>query len=410
MAYLNGRLPPATSQFPSGTVGGPRDDDVATAIDSVPCEAILQRLQQYRWTGRKGHNLSALWRAYLASFLLNFGSTNDLIRQLEKQPELARTCGFTGQLPSRWTFNRFIRRLSDHSDLVERALTDLTAKLADSLPGFGEAVAVDSTYVRVHSNGNRTPWSDPEARWGYKNSAQVHGGKKILRFGYRLHAIADAKWGIPITGLVTSANIVDMTELPSVLAKAKDQYPWFRPRYVIGDRGYDSKKNFDTVVSYGAAPVILMRRNALGGPKTTMFSPKGAPKCMGGLAMVHVKSDATLGHLYRCPEGGCHLKTRRGVRYCYDDVWIPVSGDPRFSGRIGKDSPEWNALYNLRQSIERLFKSLKESRRLERHCVRGRAQIVLHIMMAVLAYQATALVHVQAGRLGEMRWMVKKVA
>lgn len=112
-----------------------------------------------------------------------------------------------------------------------------------------------------------------------------------------------------------------------------------------------------------------------------------------------------------------------GVRYCYDEVWISahpnnfgaplgvnivVFGPP--SGRIGKDSPEWNALYDLRQSIERMFKGMRESRRLERHCVRGKRQVTLHIVMSVVAFQATALTHVRAGRLTEMRWMVKKVA
>ena len=46
--------------------------------------------------------------------------------------------------------------------------------------------------------------------------------------------------------------------------------------------------------------------------------------------------------------------------------------------------------------IERGFKG-KESRRLERHCVRGLRQISLHATMTVLAFQAAALIHVQSG-------------
>ena len=75
-----------------------------------------------------------------------------------------------------------------------------------------------------------------------------------------------------------------------------------------------------------------------------------------------------------------------------------------------RDGPEWKALYAKRQAIERVFKSMKESRRLERHCVRGLRQITLHSLMSALAFQATALVHLWAGQQDLMGWMVRKVA
>ena len=40
---------------------------------------------------------------------------------------------------------------------------------------------------------------------------------------------------------------------------------------------------------------------------------------------------------------------------------------------------------------------MKESRRLERHCVRGLRQITLHAVMSALAFQATVLVRLWAG-------------
>ena len=75
-----------------------------------------------------------------------------------------------------------------------------------------------------------------------------------------------------------------------------------------------------------------------------------------------------------------------------------------------RDGPEWKSLYAKRQAIERVFKSMKEFRRLERHCVRGLRQVALHAMMSSLAFQATALVHLRAGEPEWMRWMVKQVS
>lgn len=67
-------------------------------------------------------------------------------------------------------------------------------------------------------------------------------------------------------------------------------------------------------------------------------------------------------------------------------------------------------MYGKRWKIEQTFKSLKESRRLESHCLRGLKPIILHALMSTLSYQATALVKAQAGQLADMRWMVRKVA
>ena len=44
--------------------------------EAIPSEPILARLRQYRWTGRPGHGLVALWHAYIASYYLNLPHTN----------------------------------------------------------------------------------------------------------------------------------------------------------------------------------------------------------------------------------------------------------------------------------------------------------------------------------------------
>ena len=57
-----------------------------------------------------------------------------------------------------------------------------------------------------------------------------------------------------------------------------------------------------------------------------------------------------------------------------------------------------------------MFKSMKESRRLESHCVRGLRKVSLHAAMSALAFQATALAHLHSGDIDSLRWMVRKVA
>ena len=75
-----------------------------------------------------------------------------------------------------------------------------------------------------------------------------------------------------------------------------------------------------------------------------------------------------------------------------------------------RQSQEWKTLYGKRWTIEQLFKTQKQSRRLERHYIRGMDKIKLHAMMSILSLQATALLKVQSGSLEMMRWGVRKVA
>ena len=126
--------------------------------------------------------------------------------------------------------------------------------------------------------------------------------------------------------------------------------------------------------------------------------------------MEYVRTDPEKGHLYRCRADGCHLRDRKGVAYCQDELWEDRTDNPPLVGPVRRGSPEWKDLYGKRQAVERLFKSLKESRRLEAHHVRGLRRISLHATMAVLTYQATALVHIRAGEAAQACWQVRKVA
>ena len=129
--------------------------------------------------------------------------------------------------------------------------------------------------------------------------------------------------------------------------------------------------------------------------------------------MEFVGQDGQGQYVYRCQSGGCHLKEglHAGILHC-DTVFAedPAAHLRVLGGRTRRGSDEWNALYSKRWSIERIFKSMKESRRLEEHCVRGLKHITLHALMSTLTYQASALVKARAGDLNGMRWMVRRVA
>ena len=401
-----------SSKSRTKTQASPGLTEVREIIDAIDAAPILERLAEYRRTGRRGYPLRSLWRAYVVSFALNMATTNDLIRRLQDHIELRVLCGFS-TLPSRRTFNRFILRLSDHSNLVESALSGITDKLATLLPGFGEYVAIDGTTIKGYSNGNRKVISDPDASWGVKNSVASKSGKQSV-FGFSYQLVADVVYDLPISGMVTTGAASEMPMLPPVLDRAQEVHPWLNPQYVVADRGYDSLSNAEDVLNRNSSPIIHIRDflKSKKDPRKRLYDGiytyNGVPTCRGLEPMEYVRSDTERGHLYRCVNGGCRID------YLPEDdcqpIWVNRLDDSRRFPPVRRDSQRWKDLYARRQGIERVFKSLKEFRRLESHKVRGIGRIALHVAMSVLIFQATVLVRLQAGEPELMRWQVRKIA
>ena len=131
-----------------------------------------------------------------------------------------------------------------------------------------------------------------------------------------------------------------------------------------------------------------------------IYSEEGSPTCVGQEEMEYVRTDSGSGqHLFRCPSRGCHLKPRSngGYRYCDSEVWEDPAEQPRIVGALRRASPLWQKLYKKRMGIERIFRSLKHSRNLNRHCFRQLRKVALHATLSILTYSATALARLNAG-------------
>ena len=140
-----------------------------------------------------------------------------------------------------------------------------------------------------------------------------------------------------------------------------------------------------------------------------MYDPvAGAPTCLGKTAMEYVYTDHETGHhLFQCPKGGCHLKPKSSGawQYCDDQVWEDPMENLRIVGIVARQSQEWEDHYDKRQSVERLFGSLKRSRNLEDHFSRNIGRMRLHATLSLLAYQATALARIMQDGIKYLRQM-----
>ena len=100
----------------------------------------------------------------------------------------------------------------------------------------------------------------------------------------------------------------------------------------------------------------------------------------------------------------------KAITHCDSEVWEDPKNNLRVLGPLPRFTAAWKRLYSQRMSIERIFRSLKHSRGLEGHCVRGMRKITLHATLSVLTFQATAMARVKAEDSDRMRTMAVTVA
>ena len=395
--------------LPSANIRPQVGDDgfafIESIFEQIDASELIERLEQYRWTGRLGYGPESMWRAVLLRYLLNIRYTRDLIAQLNTSYRLRLLCGFKTVVPSESTFSRFLKRLRDHQDLVNRILREMIRVAGKNLKNFGREVALDSTDIAAFGEYRKEKRNaDPDAKWGSRTSKDPQT-KRELFYGYKLHLACDARHGVPLAYTVMAANANDSPQLPVLFDQIRSDHPELKPKFAIADKGYDQPPNYRYLHKRRISAVIAIRDTE---KSDQTYSLEGRPRCTGGLDMDFLGTDREKGHLFRCPEGGCHLKdTVQFTRHCDLEFWEQVDDMPelRKVGKLARANPAWKRLYHKRGIVERLFGSAKQSRLLDTHRCFGIQRVRLHIALSLLAYTGTMLAHVATGQPKNMRQM-----
>ena len=404
MAYSHSTYADAFGQVP--VVG---QADLPHILALADHEPLFARLRQYNRTGRHPYPVEAMWRAALCKYLLGLRYYPELVDLLRTNQAVWHLCGFERGVPNTSVICRFFRRLTNHLDLVEQAIHHLVDRVAEAVrqhkkpkaPPVGAALAIDSTDIPAWVDTQKKPYSDPAARWGVRTNPDAPDGKEFF-YGYKLHSVCDAVYGVPLAYEILPANASDSPTLPGLVDEVAASHPGFKTRYLIADKGYDALSNYQHLDDLRIVPVIPLRNT----DKEGLYDQKGRPQCFGGKPMEYVRTDLE-GLLFRCRQKGCQLKNRVGLtRYCDIEYHEELEGDAlRKVGRLPRTTRRWKRLYKRRTTVERAFRSLKHSRLLNQHQFRGLAKVRLHSSLALLTYCATMLARVQAGQMDGMRKM-----
>lgn len=423
-----------------------RSGDLAEVLDAPHADG-----------GNPGYPADAMLRALVMQFMLNERYANGFLNRLGNDERLLRICGLECA-PSEGAYSRFKKKLAPYQDFVWLNVAEVFLDCADEIdrlreagvvpadkPPLGHSLVMDSTDVEAwarpgrasRKTGEEIPSKDPDAKWGRRTaknprSSKSGSGKRGKRgnrntgktaspdaggktesdredkktegyFGYKVNVITDANHGLPLFAATRPANASDVVVMTQDLDDCLALYWTLRPRYLLGDKGYDSLENIQHIISLGMIPAVAVRRPEK--DKETgkrlyhgIFDEDGRPTCVGGKSMEYVETDPEKGHLFRCPADGCPLKkTVQFTRHCDHEHYEKPEGRLlRIVGLLPRCSVEWKAEYKKRPVIERGFSSQKHSRLLSTHRYLTIEKVSLHVAMSMLAYLATALAHLKA--------------
>lgn len=369
-------------------------------IDYTPCELLFGKDPPpgvQRGKGRPRYPRIPLVKVFLASFILGIVGRQGTVDRLQNDPALRAACGWPSDLkiPSRSTVSRVFGKLAENPWVMHCLLVGLANGVHELRPDFGKVLAIDSTGVAAYCNPKNERTCDQEAKWG-----KVHDPRSkepdgmVWIYGWKIHVLVDVPTQLPIAIAVSPANKNDSPYLRKLLSWCVENYDWFAPAIVLGDKGYDGRENVEFIHGLNAAALIprIERPNR---SESALHTLKGEPVCLGGRGMEFIGTDSQAGlHRFRCPEGGCHRLQEpfKGYTVCDDEVWESFDDDPyTLGGLISRASPNWDRLYGRRWAVERFFGWWFDNGWVENHTCRGEERASLHFMLATVMFAAMAL-------------------
>jgi hypothetical protein len=327
------------------------------------------------------------------------------------------------------------------------------------LPDFGKHPGYDGKSLDSYSTGQQNrktgQTSDPDANWGKHETTGVDKDGSPWKtvkswFGYGLHLIADTLYEIPVAFSVTEASASEPVELESLIQKNFEQTPALAERCedFSADRGLDSG-GIKAMLwdDYHIRPVIDIRElwreeknepgydpekaitRALFADRvdTIVHTEKGTLHCVcpdtgEQRDMAFQGFEANRNTLkYRCPAAAYGFQCQ-GSKECSAMGQVNPGAygriirinitkeDRRIFTPIPYGSPSWERTYNRRSSLERINNRIDNSFGFEKHYIRGKAKMQTRVGLAIAVMMAMALGHVRAGRIKQMRSLVRPIA
>lgn len=411
-------------------------------LEHLPDEQLMQVLEARRGRGRDDYPVRAVWNSILAGIVYQHPSIESLRRELMRNGQLCRLCGFDlfkgiAAVPSSNAYTNFLKLLAEHNDLVESLFRDLVEQLRGLLPGFGEILAIDSKAIKSRSRkaGDRRHIDlrgEADADRGVKTYRGKRADGSVWEtvkswFGFKLHLIVDAEYELPVDYTVRPASSSDITvgkEMVENLAENRRQV-LENAQLLLGDKAYDDTDFItDLWDSHNVKPVIDIRdlwkiegsRN-VHGQRNVSHDYKGTVCCHCPVQwikrpMAFGGFEADRGTLkYRCPAKHYGLACLGREQCCISDsIRIDINSNRRIFTPVARSSYKWTTMYKKRSAVERVNSRLDESFGFEKHFIRGIRKMRLRCGLALIVMLGMAYGRARQKQYERMRSLVTSVA
>lgn len=361
-----------------------KDDKFRVIKEKIDFSFINKLARPYYGdVGPTGYPPDKLFRCLLVMFLEDIPSERKLEERLMFDIRYRSFCDLDiyDPIPDHATFSVLRNRLGDK--LFYQIFEEIVRKASEL--GFvrGKHVSIDSTSVIADcvtpkKNQEKKP-ADEDASFGVKAS-----GKKVY-FGYKAHHLVDSKTDFIIDTQATPANVADIDIARHFVRKSISK--GVTPKYLAADKAY-SEHSFrhELRTTYKITPVIPLRKSGrkAGFDKDRfIFDEKSNLICPAGH---HLKREGKNKNFtqYRgsmCPK--CYLKkectTGKYRTVCFSN-FDPSNKEAAFAA-----TDEFNHLYLLRNSTERVNANAKANHGLSRARYRGLPKVRFQVIMTAIA-------------------------
>jgi len=405
-------------------------------LQYMPDERLMQHLERERFRGRDDYPVRAVWNSILAGVVYQHPSVESLRRELSRNSQLRRLCGFAeDKVPTAAVYSRFMLKLFSHQEQIDEIFEKLVGQCYELLPGFGTNLALDGKAIHSHAksrskNMTKDGRRDLDADYGVKKyKGKREDGtlweKVVSWFGYRIHLIVDADYELPVTFSLTPASHSEVKQAHLLVddLSGKKLPVLERAKHLSADRGYDDSKLIIKLWDEHKIKAVIDLRNAwrdneetrvVNGFSNIVHDYQGTVYCccpheLKLREMAYAGFEQQRQALkYRCPAKHYGLKCK-GEKQCplKKAVRIPLAVDRRIFTPLARSSYKWKDLYKKRTAVERVNSRLDVSFGFEQHFIRGQEKMHFRCSLALCIMLAMAVGRVKEKRPDLIRSLVK---
>lgn len=381
-------------------------------IDGIDDEELVNCLEAKRGNGRDDYPVAAMLNSIYAMKIFGHKTIESFRREMSRNSQLREICGWgktkMGRkhlVPPARAFSNFINNLIQYQELIDEIFDKSVSFMYENVEGFGEIVAGDGKIISSYANSNATDSTHTDRRseteaaftkkeYHYNDKDGNEKTKTTTFFGYRAHIACDVKTELPIAITVTPANIDEKKEMKKILDNFKDN--WKKStKYVLLDRGYDSKELHNKVIEIGAKPIIDKRNMWKDGSKTKQYKDTDIVYDQEG--NVYFVDENLKNHPMKYLG---YDKERDALRYGYADKVYRINRteDERIFTPVARNSKKYKRLYAGRTSVERLNGRLDRDYNFEDHTIRGLSKMTFTIKLSAIIMLAMAKARIKKGQ------------